>query len=211
VEARDIEASHRRPIRRWAAFVGLAVIVVVGDQLTKAWVDSSFGLAWSDAPRPGLDAPTPLIGDLVRIAKSYNNGGIFGLFGASAPILAVASLAVISLIVVYQARMVRTGPALLSVTLGLLLGGAIGNLIDRLRFGHVVDFVDTGIGSLRFYTFNVADSAISISIVMLLALSILGERQRAKPEARGADGPAEQTADRAASKDAAPTTDPAAR
>ena len=65
---------------------------------------------------------------------------------------------------------------LLTVALGLLFGGAIGNLIDRLRFGHVIDWVDTGLGSLRFYTFNVADAAISIAVVLLIAMSLLGPR-----------------------------------
>ena len=63
---------------------------------------------------------------------------------------------------------------LTTVALGLLLGGAIGNLIDRIRFGYVIDWVDMGIGSWRFYTFNVADSAISIAIVLLLAAAIFG-------------------------------------
>jgi signal peptidase II len=65
---------------------------------------------------------------------------------------------------------------MLTVALGLLLGGAIGNLLDRLRFGHVVDFVDMGIGSTRWYTWNVADAAISIAIVLLLAHGLLGHR-----------------------------------
>jgi len=62
------------------------------------------------------------------------------------------------------------------LTLGLLLGGAVGNLIDRVVRGYVIDFVDMGIGTLRFYTFNVADSAISVAIALLLALSLLGDR-----------------------------------
>jgi signal peptidase II len=166
-------------------FATLAGLVVVADQVSKGWVESSFRLAWTEAPVAGLDAPTPILGDLVRIAKSYNDGGIFGLFGASAPILAVASLAVIALIVVYQYRAGRTGPGLLTLALGLLLGGAMGNLIDRLRFGHVIDFVDTGIGSFRFYTFNVADSAISVSVALLLLLSVLGDRWRSNGAPRG--------------------------
>jgi signal peptidase II len=56
------------------------------------------------------------------------------------------------------------------------MGGALGNLIDRLRFGHVIDWVDTGLGSLRFYTFNVADAAISIAVVLLIGMSLLGSR-----------------------------------
>ena len=59
-----------------------------------------------------------------------------------------------------------------TVALGLLLGGAIGNLIDRLRYGYVVDFVDMGIGEWRFYTYNVADAAITTAIVLLLAMAV---------------------------------------
>jgi len=70
----------------------------------------------------------------------------------------------------------------MSIALGLLLGGAIGNLVDRLRIGYVVDFIDIGIGSWRFYTFNLADSAISLAIVLLIGAALfpvltrLGER-----------------------------------
>ena len=71
------------------------------------------------------------------------------------------SLVVIGLIVAYHAP-VAAGALYLSIALGLLLGGALGNLIDRLRLGYVVDFVDIGIGDFRLYTFNVADAAISL-------------------------------------------------
>jgi signal peptidase II len=56
----------------------------------------------------------------------------------------------------------------LTVGVGLLVGGAIGNLIDRLAFGYVLDFIDVGVGSLRFWTFNIADAGISLGIVILL-------------------------------------------
>ena len=56
----------------------------------------------------------------------------------------------------------------LTVGVGLLAGGAIGNLIDRLAFGYVLDFIDIGVGSLRFWTFNIADAGISLGIVILL-------------------------------------------
>jgi signal peptidase II len=166
---------ERRTIR-WATFVGVAIVVIVADQVSKAWIDRSFPLATTGTPGGDFAGPTPVVGDLIRIAKTYNDGGIFGLFGTAAPVLAVASLAVIALIVFYQARAAREGPDLLSLTLGLLLGGAIGNLLDRVRFGYVIDFVDMGIGSFRWYTFNVADASISIAIVGLIALSLLGDR-----------------------------------
>ena len=149
---------NNRPI--WPVFFGLAAIVVAADQLTKAWIRSILA--------PG--ASTSVIGDNLRLVHGQNNGGLFGLFSGQALPFAVVSLVVVTLIVAYHARSGRN--TYLSVTLGLLLGGALGNLIDRVRLGYVVDFVDAGIGALRWYTFNVADTAISFAILLLLAASI---------------------------------------
>ncbi len=169
-----INSSERR--RRWAVFLTIAIVVIVLDQLSKGWIDANFVLA-SPYPVPGGSQPTPIIGDFVRIAKSYNTGGIFGLFGNSALILAVASTFVIGMIVVYQWREgMRPGGWLLTIALGLLLGGALGNFIDRIRHEHVIDFVDMGIGTWRWYTFNVADAAISIALVLLIIITIFGTR-----------------------------------
>jgi lipoprotein signal peptidase len=82
----------------------------------------------------------------------------------------IVSIVVIGLIVAYHAR--SAGSLYLTITLGLLLGGAIGNMVDRLRLGYVVDFVDVGLGPTRFYTFNVADSAISHAILLLFAAAL---------------------------------------
>jgi len=166
------EASERR--RRWLLFGVLAAGVVIVDQLTKLYIDANFEVAALN-PLPGASAPTPIIGEFVRIAKSYNTGGIFGLFGNSALVLAVASLAVIALILAYEWRE-GSHSWLLTLALALLLGGAIGNLLDRLRLGFVIDFVDMGIGDSRFYTFNVADSAISTSLLLLILLALFRER-----------------------------------
>ncbi len=162
-------------MRLWLLFGAIAIIVVIADQASKAWVQSSFALVSGGAPAGSPGAPTPVIGDLVRIARSENDGGIFGLLGASAPVLGIASLGVIAVILWVQARQ-GVHSLLLTVALGLLLGGAVGNLLDRLRYGHVVDWVDTGIGNARFYTFNVADSAISIAVLVLLLIGLLGPR-----------------------------------
>jgi len=160
---------------RWLVFFGLAGLIIVVDQLSKMYIDANFQLA-SPAAVPGGTQPTPIIGDFIRIAKSYNDGGIFGLFGDSAIVLALASTVVIGLIVVYMWRDGTRGPWLLTIALGLLLGGALGNFIDRIRYQHVIDFVDMGIGDWRWYTFNVADAAISISLVLLIVLTLFGDR-----------------------------------
>jgi signal peptidase II len=147
-----------RPL--WLVFGGLAATIVIIDQLTKAWLASYL------APGQSID----VLGDVVRLVHAQNTGGLFGLLRGQAVPFALVSLIVVGLIVVYHGRSGRS--PYLSITLGLLLGGALGNLIDRLRLGYVVDFVDAGLGSLRWYTFNVADAAISFAILLLLAASI---------------------------------------
>jgi len=161
---------------RWLLFFAIAAGVVILDQLTKAWVASNFALASVHGEPGAAGGPTQVIGDWVRIAATHNTGGIFGLLGDSAVVLGFASLVVIGFIVVYEARAGLASHPILTVALGLLLGGAIGNLIDRLRLGYVVDLVDMGIGNTRWYTFNVADAAISISLVLLIGISFLGDR-----------------------------------
>ena len=85
-------------------------------------------------------------------------------------LFALVSIGVVALIVWYHKSSGRN--TWLSVALGLLLGGALGNMIDRFRFGYVTDWVDVGLGDLRFYTFNVADAAISCAILLLIILAL---------------------------------------
>lgn len=147
-----------RPI--WPIFLGLAAGIVVVDQLTKALLVAAIA--------PGRSIS--VVGDFLRLVHSQNNGALFGLFRESAVLFGLASIVVIGLIVAYHARSGRS--VYMSVALGLLLGGALGNLIDRLRLGYVVDFVDAGIGELRWYTFNVADAAISFAIILLVLAAL---------------------------------------
>ena len=137
---------------RWWLFAVVAIVVVIADQLSKLWIDSTFAVASVHA-LPGQAQPSPVLGEFVRIAKNYNSGGIFGLFGNTALILALTSTVVIGLILVYQWREGTRTAWPLALALGLLFGGAIGNFIDRVRLGAVIDFVDMGIGGWRFYTF----------------------------------------------------------
>jgi len=115
-----------------------------------------------------LAAPYQLIGSYLQIIRGENRGGLFGMVQGSAPLLALLSVGVILALVIYheRERLPRVSP--LTVGIGLLIGGAIGNLIDRVAFGYVLDFIDVGVGSLRFWTFNIADAGISLGIVILL-------------------------------------------
>jgi len=163
---------NNRPI--WPIFLGLAVLVVVVDQLTKSWIAATLA--------PG--ASMSVVGDSLRLVNGQNNGALFGLFRDNAAIFGLISIVVVGLIVAYHARAGRN--PYLSVALGLLLGGALGNMTDRLRLGYVVDFVDAGIGSLRWYTFNVADAAISCAILMLILLAVRPSLGDPRPTPKGA-------------------------
>ena len=132
-------------------------MIATADQVVKAWIVANYQVG----------QVVSIVGDFIRIAPSQNSGALFGLFRDQAPIFALLSLGVIGLIVWYESR---AGASLfVTIALGLLLGGAIGNLGDRLRLGYVVDFVDMGIGAWRWYTFNVADASISTAVLLLLA------------------------------------------
>jgi len=166
-----------QPKRRWILFGAVALVIVIADQISKAWVRANFVYG---AP------PTPVIGDWVRFTFGQNHGGIFGLFGDSATLLGLASVGVLVLIVLYQGREGVRSAWPLSLALGLLLGGAIGNLIDRLTLSYVTDWVDMGIGAWRWYTFNVADAAISMALVLFVAIGLFGERIAARLQDRPA-------------------------
>ena len=148
-------------VGRWVAFAAIAIGVLVVDQASKAWVTGTLDVG------EGIE----LVGEWLRVVHWRNSGALFGLLPQSAPIFAVVSLGVVALIVVYHRRAGRG--YLTTVALALLLGGAIGNLLDRLRYGSVVDFVDMGIGQWRFYTYNAADAAITTAILLLIAMAIL--------------------------------------
>lgn len=171
--ARETPAQRTR---RWALFIGLTIAVLVLDQASKLWVDASFELASRSIPAGQAGGPTEVVADLVRIAKVYNDGAIFGLFDAIAPLMAVLTIAVVVGIVWFEWRHGAGGGTLVTIGLALLLGGAIGNLIDRVRIGHVIDFVDVGLGSFRWYAWNVADAAVFLGIVCLFAAALLSER-----------------------------------
>lgn len=147
-------------VGRWVLFAAIAIGVLVLDQLSKAWITSNLDIGES----------VEVLGEWLHLVHWRNSGALFGLLPQSAPIFAVVSIGVVGLIVVYHRKAGRG--IVTSIALALLLGGAVGNLIDRLRYGSVVDFVDMGIGPWRFYTYNVADAAISTAIVLLLAMAV---------------------------------------
>jgi signal peptidase II len=152
--AADVDRGADRG-RRLGVVLGIGVAVAVADQLTKAWALSALA-----------DGPVHVLGPL-RLALVHNTAAAFGLGGGLVPLLALAALGVVVYLIASGAAAARLPVA---IAMGLLLGGAVGNLADRvfrapgLLRGAVVDFVD-----LQFWpVFNVADMGITCGCVMLL-------------------------------------------
>jgi signal peptidase II len=135
-----------------------------------------------------LGVPRDLFGQGVRLALVYNPGAAFGLnFGPSSRQIFVTLTigALVALVMLY--RKSPPGDGIRMVAIGLVAGGAIGNLLDRLRSpAGVVDFIDVGIGSRRWPTFNVADMAVTTGACLLAYVLWLDDRAR---ESRGAPVP----------------------
>ena len=145
----------RKTLAIWIVPI-LAVVVFVVDQLSKYWVSTelAIGQAWM---------PLALLENVVVIRHVRNSGAAFGMFPAAGNLfLLVAVLVVLGIIRYYYSR-AHTAALWVRISLGLMLGGALGNMIDRFRFGFVVDFIDLG----WWPVFNVADSSIVVGVTML--------------------------------------------
>lgn len=139
--------------------LAIAAVVLIADQVVKAWILSWLG------PAPVAVALT----SFVNLVSVWNYGISFGLFNtgsaAAAYVFVALALAIASALVVW---LKRTDRRLIAAALGLIIGGAIGNIVDRLRFGAVYDFLDFHVLGWHWPAFNVADLAVSVGVALLL-------------------------------------------
>lgn len=136
------------------AFVATAVIAI--DQVTKEIIVREIG--------PGADRRSiEIIPDFFNFTFVRNTGSAFGLFQGQSALLMVLAMVAIVFLAGYYFRNARHD-SMVAIALALQLGGAVGNVIDRIRYGYVVDFLDFP----RWPTFNVADSAITVGVVLLM-------------------------------------------
>ena len=151
--------------------VGIAVLVIIIDQLTKQWIMANFALYEQQNIIPGFF-------DLVYVT---NTGAAFGFMAGSKNMLRqlfFVGVAITALIfIVYAYGHLKRQGKIFPYALGLIGGGAIGNLIDRLRFGSVVDFLDFYVGNYHWPAFNAADSAITIGAGLFLLGTLLQHRE----------------------------------
>ena len=138
-----------------------ALVITVLDQVVKGVVVNAMRMGESIS----------LIGQVVRFTRTSNTGAAFGIFRGGSVWFAGLSL-VAAVLIAALSRQIARGRRIERVAFGLILGGTVGNLIDRIRLGAVVDFIDIGVNSVRWPAFNVADSAITIGVT-LLAVSLL--------------------------------------
>lgn len=158
-------ANGARPFWRWLA---LALLVVVLDQLSKQWILQHY--RWGEF--------TPVT-QFFNIVRAHNTGAAFSFLAGQGGwqrwfFVAIAALA--ALFILWQLR-VQGQQRLASAALALILGGAIGNVIDRIAHGYVVDFLDFHWRGAHFPAFNVADMAITLGVVGVLLAELLRWRQ----------------------------------
>lgn len=158
----------------------VAVIIVALDQYTK-W------LVISNIPYGGFWSPLEWLTPYARIVHWSNTGVAFGMLQGMNPVFIILAFVVAGMIVFYYPKLLKED-LLLKLALMLELGGAIGNLVDRIRFGHVIDFISVG----NFPVFNVADSCITIGVIILLiGVWVQEKRDKARRAASVQEQPVE--------------------
>ena len=158
---------------QWLALAIVAGAAIIADQLTKQVVGRTLGLGDS------VDLFGPF-----SIHHVQNSGIAFGLFGSRTAIVIAVTGVAVGAMLVFFARSGRRHPVL-PVALGLVLGGSIANLIDRVRLGHVTDFLDL----VAWPAFNLADTFIVVGVAILFGTLVLAERPHRMYGARGGDTP----------------------
>ncbi len=157
------QAKLVRPMRKWILLICALSLVVLMDQSAKAWVLSNLTLYESSQPIPAL-AP------FFQLTRSSNSGAAFGIFPLAGDALLVVALAIVAGLLWF----LRSAPAesrLTPIAIGLIIGGAIGNIIDRLHLGYVIDFIHYQIPGLISNVSNLADHAIVLGAGLIIAES----------------------------------------
>lgn len=155
--------------RKWKLVAGWLAVILVLDQLTKIIIDRTMTLHHS----------IPIIDGLFNLTYVRNTGAAFGIFAGSReafrlPFLIIVSVLAIGFIFIMLKRLREDKTGLMS-TLSLILGGAIGNLIDRIAYGEVIDFLDVYWSGYHWPAFNVADSCITIGVIVTLYILIIAK------------------------------------
>ncbi|MFB9279975.1 signal peptidase II [Cohnella cellulosilytica] len=164
--------------RIWPIWVyyGIAVIVFLIDYASKKVISRTVEL---DTER------IPVLGDFFMITHIRNRGAAFGMLQEQRLFFIVITIVVVGGILWYLHRSYRTGTKLLLAALATILGGAVGNFLDRALYGEVVDFLQFNFGSYTFPIFNLADTAICVGVGMVILDALLTMKQENKTNGNG--------------------------
>lgn len=160
----------------WFRFVFLIALVIIGDQASKLWILNNFVLYETVPVLPGF----------FNLTYLTNTGAAFGLLAGQPALwrhvffVTVALVAVGVIVVLY--KRLRKESVFYEISLGLIAGGALGNLIDRVRLGSVVDFLDFYVKNHHWPAFNVADSAITVGVSIFLVFSFFFDQNNEQAE-----------------------------
>ena len=161
-------------IRRYIAWISVSILIIAADQATK----------WAIIEWVPLYGKVP-INFFVNVTHQQNQGAAFSFLadqsGWQRWFFVVLATAVSGVMIAWLWRIRQEGPIVLMAGLSFVLGGAIGNLIDRAMMGYVTDFIQVWFGSWAFPSFNVADSAITVGAVLLIIDAFLSARGEDKP------------------------------
>ena len=149
--------GHESGVGKAAVLVLTAIAILVADQVSKGLVTAN--LALGERVR--------VLGDLVQVVHAQNRGAAFSLFQGGSLLFIAVSIASLAM-VAYFHRTLRRRAGWVHIVLGVVLGGTLGNFVDRLRLGYVTDWLSVGFGDLRWPTFNVADSSIVVGLITLV-------------------------------------------
>ena len=149
--------------------LALAALIVAVDQATKWWIMEGVMMP------PRVIPLTPFF----NLVMTWNRGVSFGLFNNGSPLNAlILPLVAIVISVLLVTWLARVHKPMVAYGLGSVIGGAVGNLIDRMRFGAVADFLDFHLWGYHWPAFNIADSAITIGVAILIADSLFGTAEQ---------------------------------
>ncbi|WP_232735739.1 signal peptidase II [Alteribacter populi] len=154
-------------------YYGIALVIILLDQVTK----------WLVVQRMEIGQSIPIIENIFHLTSHRNAGAAFGILQGQMWLFFIATLIVLVVVAYYIQTQGKNHPWF-GVCLGLVLGGAIGNFIDRLLFGEVVDFLDVYIGTYNFPIFNVADSALVVGVIMLIIYVFKEDAQKANSNSK---------------------------
>ena len=148
--------------------IAIVAITVIVDQVTKYLVASQMTIGQS----------IPVIDNFLYITSHRNAGAAWGIFQGKMMFFYLITLAVIAVVLIWLSRLDLKKDRLLVIALALILGGAIGNFIDRLLYQHVIDFIDTYIFGYDFPIFNIADSALCIGMALMVIDAIFDMKRQ---------------------------------